>query len=145
MERKIKQTFIAVIKNSTKTRMFRNFFVKENEKVFDAMRNGELSCAFYVSTILKMFDMISGIHGTVEKTILDLEKNGWKKNSKPKIGSVLVWEKQNFGDENHSHIGSYLGRSRAISNDSTLGYPIRHNWKFDGKRKIETIYWKELK
>ena len=145
MERKIKQTFLAVVKNSTKTRMFRNFFVEENGKISDAMNNGELSCAFYASTILKMFDLISGIHGTVAKTISDLEKSGWKKISKPKIGSVLIWEKQNFGDENHSHIGFYLGRGCAISNNSTFGYPTRHDQQFGGKRKIESIFWKEIK
>lgn len=92
-----------------------------------------------------MLGLIDAVHGTVKKTVLDMEKSGWKKITKPKIGAVLVWEKQTFGDEEHAHIGFYIGRNRAISNSAERGYPIRHNWQFDGKRKIKAIYWKEIK
>lgn len=132
-----------MIQNSVGTKMFRNFWVNDG-KEFDAMKNGELSCAFYVSGILKMFNLIDSLHGTVASTIVDLEKSGWKKVTKPKIGSVIVWEKQVFGGEEHAHIGFYVGENRAISNSSEKGFPVRHNWQFDGKRKIEVTYWKEI-
>lgn len=125
--------------------MFRYFWVADSGKKFDAMKGGELSCAFYVSGILAMLGLIKRVHGMVKKTILDLEKSGWKKIVSPKIGAVLVWEKQTFGDEEHSHIGFYIGRNRAISNSAEKGFSIRHNWQFDGKRKIKAIYWKEIK
>lgn len=125
--------------------MFRNFWIFDDGTEMDAMKGGELSCAFYVSGILTMLGLIKRVHGTVASTVEDLEKSGWKKVSKPRIGSILVWEKQDFGDEEHTHIGFYTGRSRAISNSADKGYPIRHDWQFDGKRKIEAIYWKETR
>lgn len=139
------KTYLSVIKNSVGSKLFRNFWVSENDKEFDAMENGELSCAFYVSGVLRIFGLIKKIHGTVKSTVLDLEKSGWKNISKPRIGSVLVWEKQNFGDEEHSHIGFYIGRNQAISNSAERGFPIRHNWQFNGNRRIVAIYWKETR
>jgi len=145
IEKNIYKTYLSIIRNSLKTKMFRNFWVSDRGKEFDAMRDGELSCAFYVSGILTMLHLIQNIHGTVRSTEEDLQKTGWKKITKPRIGSVIVWEKQTFGDEEHTHIGFYMGNARAISNSAKFGYPIRHDWRFGGSRKIEVIYWKEIK
>jgi len=145
IKKNIYKTYLSVIKNSTKSKMFRNFWVSDEEKEFDAMRDGDLSCAFYVSGILTMFHLVENIHGTVRSTEEDLIKSGWKKISRPKIGSIIIWEKQIFGDEEHAHIGFYVGDGRAISNSTEEGYPIRHDWQFKGNRKIENIYWKEIK
>lgn len=125
--------------------MFRNFWVFDDGKEKDAMRNGELSCAFYVSSVLTLSGLIEKIHGTVASTTEDMEKSGWHKIKKPRIGSVLIWEKQTFGDKDHAHIGFYIGRNRAISNSADRGFPIRHDWQFNGSRKIEAIYWKGIK
>ena len=106
------------------------------------MKDGTLSCAFYVSSILTLFKLIGGIHGTVDATMEDIKKNGWKTIKNPRIGSILVWESVDFGNNNfHRHMGFYIGKNMAISNSTELGYPIKHNWKFDGTRKIETILW----
>ncbi len=145
ISRNIYKTYLAAVKNSIGSKTFRNFWVVDGKKKFDAMRNGELSCAFFVSGILTMFGLIERIHGTVASTISDLEKSGWQKVRRPRIGSILVWEKQLFGIEEHSHIGFYIGGSRAISNNVRKGFPARHNWQFDGKRKVIAIYWKEIK
>ena len=110
------------------------------------MRNGELSCAFFVSGILKMFDLASGLHGTVDGTVKDLEKSGWQKIDKPEIGSVIVWEGKEYDDgEIHKHIGFYIGDDQAISNSTKQGFPVKHEWTFDGKRIIEAIYRREIK
>lgn len=135
-------TYLAVIKNSVGSKLFRNFYAKVNGKRTDIMRNGDLSCAFYVSSVLVLFQMINKIHGTVDSTVLDLKKSGWRIIKKPKIGSVLVWEKIDFGKNNiHRHIGFYIGNNKAISNSCESGYPVRHYWTFGGKRKIEMILW----
>lgn len=140
----IHETYLTVIGSSIKTQMFRSFFVKQDNKKLDATENGTLSCAFYVSAILKMFSFVENIHGTVKSTIEDLEKSGWKKINKPKPGSILVWEKQTFEDGEHMHVGFYIGGNRAISNDHKKRYPVNHDWRFNGKRKIVAIYWKNL-
>lgn len=135
-------TYLAVIKNSPGSHLFRNFYAKARGKSLDITRNGELSCAFFVSSILTLFKMIKGVHGTVDSTIEDLLASGWRPIKKPKIGSILVWEKLRFKNgEIHKHVGFYLGQNRAISNSYKLRCPVEHNWTFGGKRKVEKMFW----
>lgn len=144
MEKPIKlerKTYLSVIENSVGTKLFKNFFIKKDDNEVDAMQNGQLSCAFFVSGILSMFNLILSIHGTVKNTVEDLEKSNWVKVDEPKPGSVIVWEEINFGNGDvHKHIGFYIGNNNAISNSYLKGIPVKHNWTFEGKRKIEAIY-----
>lgn len=135
-------TYLTVIKNSIGSKLFRNFYAKVDGKKADIMRNGELSCAFYVSSVLSLFRFIKKAHGTVDATVKDLKESGWKEIRKPKVGSILVWEKINFGDHGvHRHIGFFIGQNKAVSNSDTLRCPVRHSWNFNGKRKIDMIFW----
>ena len=144
-------TYIAVIKNSVGSKIFRNSYAKVNGKKKDILKNGEVSCAFFVSSILALFPLFGLIkyppHGTVDGTVRDLEQSGWKKIKKPKIGSIIVWEKIDFGDKDfHKHIGFYIGNNKAISNSSKWKYPTIHRWTYGIKenrpvRKIEAIFW----
>lgn len=137
----IADTYLAVIKNSIGSKIFRNLYAKVDGKKEDITRNGELSCAFYTSSILALAKQIKEVHATVNSTVKDLQKSGWKIIKKPKVGSVLVWEKADFGNNSiHKHIGFYIGKSKAISNSYKRGYPIKHNWIF-ANRKIEAIFW----
>jgi len=86
--------------------------------------------------------LIQEVHSTVEGTVKDLVRSGWKRTKILKLGAILVWEKQ-YG---HRHIGFYIGNKKAISNSTTRGVPVRHHYTFgikNGKtaRTIETIYW----
>ena len=111
------------------------------------MRDGGLSCAFYASSVLALFQLIKKSHGTVEGAIKDLEESGWNKIKTPKIGGVLIWEKLNFENgEAHKHMGFYIGNDKAVSNSEKLGQPKIHHWTYGtikGKpvRKVEIIYW----
>lgn len=141
-------TYIAIIKNSVGSKMFRNSYAKINGKKTDILKNGMLSCAFFVSSILVLFKLIREIHGTVDGTVRDLEQSGWKKIAKPKVGSVIVWEKIDFGNKNfHKHIGFYIGNNKAISTNSfKKGQPVIHHWTYEIKRnkpirKVEAIFW----
>ena len=150
-------TFLAVIKNSTGSKIFRNFYAEVNGKKTDITENGSLSCAWFVSSLLYLFKLIKDAHATVNGTIKDLKQSGWEKISvkgesvsgrkKPKIGSVLVWEKIDFGNNNfHKHIGFYLGNGKAISTSSKNGEPLIHHWTFGTKRnnpvrKVEATFW----
>ena len=146
-------TYIAVIKNSVGSKMFRNSYAKINGKKTDILQNGMLSCAFFVSSILVLSKLIKEIHGTVDGTVKDLEQSGWQQIAKPKIGSVLVWEKIDFGNKNfHKHIGFYIGNNKAISTNSfKKRQPAVHHWTYGIKRnkparKIEAIFYnKKLK
>ena len=135
------ETYLAMINNSVGTYLFKNLYVRIDGKKKDASEDGWLSCAFYVSSILCLSKYIKEIHGTVSGTIRDLKKSGWKEVKKPVVGSVIVW-RANQGINRHAHIGFYVGKNMAISNDSRKKYPIKYDWKFKGKRDIELILWK---
>lgn len=128
-----------MIKNSAGTKMFRNLYLEAGGKRIDAAKNGEYSCAFFVSNVLKIWGLISEGHATVESTIEDMKKNGWKKISLNKIkpGNVIVWEENGRG---HFHNGFYIGNKKAISNDSKRGVPVVHHWTYNGKRKVVAVY-----
>ena len=141
-------TYIAVIKNSVGSKMFRNFYAKVDGKKSDIMKNGDLSCAWFVSSLLYLFKLIKDAHATVNGTIKDLQQSGWKKIKKPKIGNVIVWEKIDFGNKDfHKHIGFYIGNNKAIStSNSKKGQPIIHHWTYGIKRnkpvrKVKAIFW----
>jgi hypothetical protein len=139
-------TYLAVIKNSVGSKCFRNSYAKIGGKKTDILKNGSLSCAFFASSILRMFDLIKDLHATVGGTIKDLRKSGWREIKTPKIGSILVWEAKKGNDGVHKHIGFYIDKDRAISNDAKSRTPEIHHWTYGIKngrpaRKIETIFW----
>ena len=134
-------SYIAAIKNSVGTKMFRNSYAFVDGEKRDIMKNGELSCALCASSVLRMFDLVSETHGTVDGTVSDMKKSHWRQTKKPKIGAILVWEKKDFGDAYHKHIGFYIGSSKAISNGAQKKTPVIHHWTFQNTRKVEAIYW----
>jgi len=136
------KNYLALIKNSLKAKVWRNFYVIINKKVQDILHNGDLSCAFFVSSLLVLFGLIQRIHTTVNGTLKDMEHCGWQRIKKPKIGSILLWEAKS----SHKHLGFFMGKKKAISNSSKNRVPIKHHWTFgekngQPKRKIEAIFW----
>lgn len=139
-------SYLSAIRNSVDSKTFRNLFFEISDKKTDITKNGELSCAVFVSSILKMFDLIKKRHSTVSGTIKDLIDSGWKKIERPKRGSILVWEDKNTEEGVHKHVGFYVGQRQAISNRRSTRVPSIHHWTYGTKdktptRKVETIYW----
>jgi len=117
-----KKSLNVLIKNSLSSSFFRSIYFDINGKSKDILENGNLSCAFYVSIILKILGLISEIHTTVKSTILDLEKSGWQKTKKAVFGAVIVWEPTS--KNKHYHIGFCLSSKKAVSNSSKKRGPI---------------------
>ncbi len=130
-----RKSYLAMIKNSQGNKMFANYFVFKNKKNIDILKSGRLSCAFFVSSILRIFNLVSSVHLTVLGLLKDLEKNNWQEEKNLKIGDILLWEKK----DNHFHIGFYLGDKKAISNSSEKKTIVMHHYTFEGKRKIIKI------
>jgi hypothetical protein len=132
-----------MIKNSVGTKMFRNLYLDVDNKKIDVTKNSKLSCAFFVSNILKIWDLISQGHANVSSTIKDMLKNGWKKipKEKAKAGDVIVWEKK-LGTDGlmHYHNGFYIGNKKAISTSNKTKTPVIHSWNYNGKKKIIATY-----
>ncbi len=136
-------TYLAMIKGSIGSKTCQRLFVVQQGKRKDILHRGELSCAFFVSLILKFFDLIKSAHATVAGLEKDLLKSGWYKIDQTRVGSVLVWQKNSTG---HRHVGFYIGRGWAVSNITSKRIPRRHHFTFgrEGKRPkrpIEAIYW----
>jgi hypothetical protein len=136
-------TYLAVIKNSSGSNLFRNLYAKVGDERQDITQNGELSCAFFVSSILVILKLIKEVHATVSGTVRDLKEFGWVEIEEPKIGAILVWEEKDFGNNRlHKHIGFYVGEGRAVSNDYKIGTPQEHKWNSE-ERKVELILWND--
>ncbi len=133
----LRDSYLSIIKNSTGTRIFQSLYFRQKNKRINILNKGKLSCAFHVSSILNLFNLVSTFHTTVKGTIKDMIGSGWKEIKKPKIGAVLLWEKKN-GNE---HLGFCIGNQKAISNSSKRHVPIIHHWSYNNKRKIIAIYW----
>lgn len=138
------ENYLTMIRNSVGTNMFRNLNAEIDGINKDITENGNLSCAFFASSVLKILGLAKEIHATVHGTVRDLLASGWHEINEPKIGSVLVWEKVDFGGNDlHKHIGFYMGENKAISNDANIGTPQIHDYTFEGTRKIEKILWND--
>jgi hypothetical protein len=144
-------SYLAIIKSSVGSKMFRAFFAEVGGKKTEVTQKGNLSCAFFVSFILKYFDLIAHGHMTITGLIRDMEESGWKRIEKPKPGCVLIWEAvhdggNKFYTSGHRHIGFYIGKDKAVSNLSSRGWPAVTPWTFgmkNGKaaRRVEAMYW----
>ena len=137
------QNYLGMIKTSENSKMFRHIYVLNNGKKKDILKNGELSCAYYVSCILKIFNLIDSKispHSTVSGTIKNMMDNSWSATKKLTPGNILVWENKS----GHEHLGFYLGKDNAISNCSDKKTPIIHHYTYNNKRKIIKILTHEM-
>lgn len=132
----LKKSYLAMIENSAKAKIFQDYFVK-NKKIENITESGIFSCAFFVSSILYLFGLIEKIHLPVKGAVKDMNKSGWFEILRPRKGSVLLWEEK----EGHYHLGFYLGYQKAISNNYQKKVPAIHHFTYNGKRKIEKIFW----
>lgn len=134
-----RDTYLAMIKNACGSLLWRNNYALVDKKKEDIVHNGATSCAFFVSSILKIFDLIKDVHLTVKGLERDLKRSGWisvSLSSKIPKGSVLIWEEKG----GHFHSGFYLGNKKAVSIWTYHNFPIIHHWTYQDNRKIIKAY-----
>lgn len=121
-------TFLKAIENSVGTKIFQNAFILIDGDKIDLMKNGDVSCAYFVSGILTLFGYLEKPLGTVKSTRAVLKNKGWKTVDELVPGCIIVWEERK-GDtgEDHKHIGFYYKDNLAISNSSQMGHPVIHD------------------
>lgn len=137
------KSYMAAIKNSIGGRSYRNLYYRlPGGSFMDVLQKGNLSCAYFVSSILTRFGLIKDFQINVEETVKVMKESGWKQIEKPRPGSVIVWSKVCFkkSGECHMHISFFIDKRRAISNASNLRYPAIHGLHPNG-RKIVEILW----
>jgi hypothetical protein len=123
-------SFLAVVRNSVGSHMFRTVYVLRDGEQVDALRGGELSCAFFVSGVLTIFGKIGSFHTTVRSTIEDLARSGWRPVEDLdalRPGDVLLWSAQLIDGEPHSHVGFCLDDGLAVSTSNETGTPVLHH------------------
>lgn len=131
MELATRDTYLAMIEKSVGSRMFQTLYADINGTRQDILRNGDLSCAFFVSCLLKIFDLVEMPHATVKELERDLLSSGWYESNDDIPGCVLVWEMQSqANDEPHEHTGFYIGNDTAVSNWYQDLHPIKHHITF---------------
>ena len=143
------KSYLQVIKNSVGANTYKNFYARVDEEVKDVLEDGNLSCAYFVCSILYNFKLIQDMHTTVAGTVRDLEESGFEKIDsdsigvdEPKEGAVIVWtEDPNDQGGIHKHLGFYIGDNQAISNSTSQKTPQIMDYKF---RNIEAIYFKSF-
>jgi hypothetical protein len=140
-----KKSYLAMICNAARgeNHMFRNLYALVDGVERDILRDGTLSCNYFVFAVLYINKLIGDMHvgdgGGLEK---DLITSGWEAINTPKEGAVLLWEKRMGADEKmHGHSGFFIGNDQAISNSSEQGFPVTHHWTYDDTREVEKIYW----
>ncbi len=136
----LRPTYLAAIKGSVDARMFRESHFKIRGKDIEVLEHGNLACAFYVSSLLKIFDLISELHTTVNAVEKDLLTSGWKDIPTPRIGCVVIYSLKvtSPNGKAHRHLGFYIGGGTVIDNNALKGAPMRHRWKY---RPVERLLW----
>lgn len=129
-----KSTYIAMLSNLPGVELFKHLFVVDDkgEKI-DVTEDGKLSCAFVVSSILALFQLIDRPHATVGSTVEATKRAGWVETKTPVEGGLVVWPEA----EGHPHIGFYIGDDKCVSNDTKLGVPSLHGLTMRDGRKPE--------
>lgn len=122
------ETYLAMIFGSVESNQYRHLYVRTRSGPEDVIGNGDLACAYFVSSILTLFRLTKGrVHTTVNETIRDLEMSGWKKIPSPRPGCIVVWGKKlRRRGPGHRHIGFFVGDDSVVSNNAALGSPKLH-------------------
>ena len=146
------RSYIAAIENSVGTNLFRNMYFRVDGKVVDVLDDGDLSCAVFVTAILRMFNLIKDPHTTVKATLEDIKESGWYEIKEPRKGALIHWgfKKKDDGTQGkHHHLGFYLNEQEAISNDSIARVIAKHHPTYgtlengEARRDILAYYWHE--
>lgn len=130
----------AMVRGSVGSRSWQHAYFTVAGKKRDLVAGGKVSCAFFVSSILKLFNLIGAVHLTVASTIADMERHGWVTTRRPRSGCIICWEPLTQGGAIHTHLGFYLDKNQAISNDWKRRTPVLHHRTYHGRRRITAYY-----
>jgi len=145
-------TYLAMIEASVGSTLFRTFWAEVNGKRTDIVRGGRVSCSFFVSSILKLFNLAQEVQVTVTRLRLDMERGGWQEISRPRKGCVVIWAEKPAGSARMKkdagtyqpmvrHCGFFVGNGTCVTNDGeeTLAprlMPLKY-------RPVEGYFWHE--
>ena len=137
------KSYLAMIEHAPGTEMFRTVIADVDGIEQDILRDGNVSCAYFVSSVLLLHGLIERVHATVESTTRDMQMSGWEKIARPRAGAVVVWKSRDYPDgEQHAHNGFVVGEDEAVSTDYEKKEVVRHAMtELNGPREIDAFFW----
>ncbi len=141
------KTLLYRIEASLGSPIFRSVFAQVDGVEKDLTRDGQASCAVYVSGLLVWAEKLERVRATVTSLEGGLIEAGWTKTNERIPGAVIIWEAAaQAGGELHEHAGFIVSETEAVSHSDKELCPVRHHVtyseKSDGEpvRKIKTLY-----
>lgn len=121
----LRESLLATLHDSVGTHMFRRLYRDKDGTAEDVIHNGDLACAYFVSTVLMMYGLISdGVHTTVRETLEDMHRCGWTRVTEPELLAVVVWGEKVGDDGNrHFHIGICTDGEYAVEHSAVTKSP----------------------
>jgi hypothetical protein len=127
------KNYLATINALPDSQLFRHLYaVDEDGKEQDIADDGNLSCAYVVSTVVHVFGWIDRPHATVKSTVTALEKSGWRETKAPRPGDIVYWP---LGETENEHIGFCIDDKTAISNNCQAHAPKKHDMILEDGRQ----------
>ncbi len=145
-----RRTLVYSAKNAAGSKIWAKSFILDSEgDVHDIYENGNLSCAYFISAILKVNDLwqdqcVANVNSLTAK----LPDNGWILIPEARIGSIIIYgESKGRRSWATKHVGIIVGEDEVISNGSSHSHtieahPVNYMKLQDGTpRKIEGYWW----
>lgn len=120
------ESLYAALEGSVGTAQYRTLYRRMPDGTLDdVIDNGDLGCAYFVSSMLSAFGLIShGVHTTVRMTLSDMQESGWIEVGDPEPGSVVLWgEKHGDDGRPHFHMGICVDPTHAIEHSAITKSP----------------------
>jgi hypothetical protein len=132
-----RKNFLSSVDGLVGTKMFQHIYVRDEKgSETDALGDGDLSCAYVVSSVLTLYKLIDGPHATVKTTIEKMREGEWRLTSEPVVGAIAYWP----AVKGNEHIGFVVGDDEIISNSSKERVPVRHNFKMSNGERPTQFY-----
>lgn len=135
-----RRNLLAATMAAIDSRIFTHLYVRKantGEEV-DVTQDGQLSCAFFVSSMLTMAQLIDRPHAVVANVVKAMEDNEWEKITEPRPGAVITWPESVDG---HAHIGIVVTKDSCVSHTFKGRRPQKHGFAlYDGREPV-AFYW----
>lgn len=141
------ETLLAMTVGSIGSKQYRCLYIDHPSGPIDVIGDGDLACAFFISSVLTLCNLIDCVHTTVDEVIKDLIESGWVTTTKPKAGAVVIWAAKLSGSDNlmHRHIGLCINKFQAVSTNPQAKSPQLHGiWSLvdqSGKKREVVEYY----
>lgn len=136
--RQVFKNYMYSVRASVGSELFRHVYVinKHTQLEQDTLQDGKLACAYFVSCILTLHGLIDKPHSTVRTTLEKMKEAGWTKAKEPVPGAIVYWPSQ----EEHGHLGFYLGAGECMSNSTSKHVPVQHGLTLSDGREPSAFY-----